>query len=287
MKRRCYFSFFSSVFLVMFSLLAVNCDEDDPTHANTFTGETVEIPGDTFIMGSPETELNRKPDESQREITLSSFRMSKYEITNSEFAAFLTAEKVDRYGRHPKDDKQIGTLVKLNTSCGVWYDNNQWVTVTGYENHPVVDVTWSGALAFAFWVGGRLPMESEWEYACRGNTTTAFNTGECITDAQGNYLWDHPYNTCSNANSAAPNKTLAIGSYPANAFGLHDMHGNVWEWCIDSYGGNPGLRVLRGGSWYEEAWVCRSANRHSVSSGSWTAHGLNIPNVGFRIVFDR
>ena len=275
-----------SLLLAVCSLLVVNCSEDEPPRESPLTLETVQIPGGTFIMGSPITEANRKDDEGEREVTLSSFRMSKFEITNSEFAAFLNAEKVDRYGHHPKDDEPKAILVKLNTGWGVWYENNQWVPVTGYENHPVVDVTWFGAMAFAFWVGGRLPTEAEWEYACRGNTTTAFNTGACLTDAQGNYLWDHPYNTCPNTTSQSPNKPQAVGTYAANAFGLHDMHGNVWEWCIDSYGGNPDLRVLRGGSWSEEAWVCRSSNRHSMASVSWIANGTTGGNTGFRVVLE-
>ena len=262
-------------------MLAVSCEDKEPSPSERVSVAMVEIPAGTFMMGSPTTEVDRKDDEAQHEITLSSFRMSKYEITNSEFAAFLNAKKVDRYGYYINGAQP---LVSPNTSWGVWYSNNKWLPVSGYENHPVVDVTWVGATDFATWVGARLPTEAEWEYACRGNTSTAFNTGECLTDVQGNYAWNTPYDACTNSNSVTVNETQAVGTYPANGFGLHDMHGNVWEWCSDAYGYNNDLRVLRGGSWSEEASVCRSANRHSIYFAYWSANPVIDGTTGFRIV---
>jgi formylglycine-generating enzyme required for sulfatase activity len=284
MKRRKYFSI-SFLLLGICSLLVINCDEEQST-VMSFTGETVEIPGGTFTMGSPLTEVDRRDDETEHVVTLRSFTMSKYEVTNTEFASFLNETNVNRYGYFPEGSSVADQLVNLNTSTGVWYSNNEWVPVTGYENHPVVDVTWYGATEFAAWVGGRLPTEAEWEYACRGNTDTPFNTGVCLTSAQGNYAWEHPYNSCSTSSSPSPDKTVAVGSYPANEFGLHDMHGNVWEWCSDDFGGNVGLRVLRGGSWYNDASICRSACRHATHSGFWSGAGSVYGTTGFRVVFD-
>jgi len=286
MERRPNFSISSSLLLTVCSLLGVSCEEDESTQVNTFTGETVEIPGGTFTMGSPLTEADRKGDEPEHEVTVASFRMSKYEVTNSEFAVFLNDKKVDRYGYYPEAATIAEQLVNLNTSSGVWYSNNQWVPVTGYENHPAVDVTWFGATEFATWVGGRLPTEAEWEFACRGNTTTPFSTGVCLTDEQGNYAWGNPYNTCINTISTSLDETQEVGTYPANAFGLHDMHGNVWEWCSDEYGSNDQMRVLRGGSWHDEASLCRSACRHAAFKGYWSAVPLLNGTVGIRIVFD-
>ena len=288
MKRRPYFSISSSVLLAVCSLLVVNCEEDEPALVDSYTGETVEIPGGTFTMGSPLTEVNRKDDEPEHEVTVASFRMSKYEITNSEFAAFLNDKKVDRYGHYPEGAALTEQLVNLNTSSGVWYSNNQWVPVTGYEHYPVIDVTWYGATEFATWVGGRLPTEAEWEYACRANTNTPFNTGACLTNEQGNYAWSNPYNSCANNTiSGSLDKSQEVGKYPANAFGLYDMHGNVWEWCSDEYGFNSSLRVLRGGSWHDEAWICRSASRHFAFKGYWSAVPLLNGTTGVRVVFDQ
>jgi formylglycine-generating enzyme len=268
------------------SLLLVSCEEDEEARREpAITIESVQVPAGSFTMGSPLSEVDRKSDESEHVVAVQSFRMSKYEITNGEFAIFLNDKKVGRYGYYPEGSELAEQLVNLNTNSGVWYSNSQWVPVTGYENHPVVDVTWYGATEFAAWVGGRLPTEAEWEYACRGNTTTEFNTGECLTDAQGNYDWNNPYNTCSNSGSASIKKTSAVGTYPANAFGLHDMHGNVWEWCSDEYSFNAGLRVLRGGSWYDEASLCRSASRHASFSGYWSS-GSVYGTTGVRVVIE-
>jgi formylglycine-generating enzyme required for sulfatase activity len=271
--------------IVVCSLFLVTCDEEqDAKPEPTITIESVQIPGGTFTMGSPLTEVDRRDNETEHVVTLKAFRMSKYEVTNTEFAVFLNDTKVNRYGYYPEGSSVADQLVNLNTSTGVWYSNNEWIPVNGYENHPVVDVTWYGATEFAAWVGGRLPTEAEWEYACRGDTDTAFNTGACLTDAQGNYAWEHPYNSCSTPSALSPDKTTAVGSFPANEFGLHDMHGNVWEWCHDEFGGNPELRVLRGGSWHDEASICRSACRHAAFSGYWSGAQV-YGTTGIRVVF--
>ena len=89
--------------------------------------------------------------------------------------------------------------------------------------------------------------------------------------------------------TSSPGKTLRVGTYPANAFGLADMHGNVWEWCNDLYESDPELHVLRGGSWFDEAWFCRSANRSSGHAipGRYVMDPSFYGNIGFRIVSDR
>jgi formylglycine-generating enzyme required for sulfatase activity len=137
-------------------------------------------------------------------------------------------------------------------------------------------VLWSGVL-----YGFRLPTEAEWEYCCRAGTTTEWHTGDVLTAAQANF-------DASKISTTAP-----VGRYGANAWGLFDMHGNVWEWCLDAWDGSanypssavsdpyvssgPG-RVVRGGSWVASADYCRSAIRSNVSPGS-TSSG-----IGFRVV---
>ena len=269
-------------------MLLGGSDEDQPIQAN-ITIATEEIPAGTFTMGSPNSEVGRNDMETQHQVTLSAFRMSKYEITNAEYAVFLNAKGVDRYGHYPEGPSTKEILVTTNTGWGVWFSNNQWVPVEGFENHPVVDVTWFGAAEFAAYAGGRLPTEAEWEYASRGNTNTPFNTGTCLSSAEANYAWDAPYNNCTNTNSTDPDRTQPVGTYAPNAFGLYDLHGNVWEWCSDflqSYpivpqtnptGPEDGVaRIFRGGSWHTDARFCRSAFRQQ----SYVEEGA----VGFRIV---
>lgn len=173
--------------------------------------------------------------------------------------------------------------------CLIEFTNGRFAPKRGYGNYPVVEVSWYGAEAFARWANKRLPTESEWEYACRAGTTTWYNVGKTISYADANY---------SGADAGNRWKGLApVASFAPNAWGLYDMHGNVWEWCHDRYGKdyyktspskNPqgpleGLtRVARGGSWqsFSDAFIIRSANR--VAFEPVTRHG----DLGFRCVRD-
>ena len=223
--------------------------------------EWAEIPAGTFIMGSPVDELNRKANEQQHEVSLSAFKMSKYEITFAQYDRFCEAT-----GREKPDDEG-------------------W----GRKNRPVIHVSWHDAVAFADWMGCRLPTEAEWEYACRAGTTTPFNTGDNLTTNQANYNGNFPYN--NNVKGEFVSQTLTVGSFAPNAWGLYDMHGNVWEWCSDWYDEYPGtpqtnptgpesgiFRVFRGGGWRNYAQLCRSAFRYNY----FPEH--NHFNIGFRLV---
>jgi sulfatase modifying factor 1 len=226
----------------------------------------VRIRGGTFMMGSPSDEPGRiAVNETQHQVTVSSFKMSKYEVTFDEYDAFCTATR----RKKPDDDG--------------------W----GRGNKPVMNVSWLDAKAFADWKGCRLPTEAEWEYACRAGSSTPFSTGNMISPEQANFnAAKDPYN------GAAPGKYLGktqpVGSYAPNAFGLYDMHGNVSEWVSDWYtdsyqsgdqnnpkGPDKGSeRIRRGGSWYDQAVRCRSANRIRMPSD-------RIDRIiGFRLVSD-
>jgi formylglycine-generating enzyme required for sulfatase activity len=137
---------------------------------------------------------------------------------------------------------------------------------------PVSQVTWNDAAAFAEWMGCRLPTEAEFEYAARAKTTTPFYTGDCLTTDQANFNGKEPYNNCKEGEFRR--KAMPVGSFPPNAFGLYDMHGNIWEWCSDWYdeynvndtmnpkGTAAGTKkVDRGGGYYDPTWRCRSAYR--------------------------
>jgi formylglycine-generating enzyme required for sulfatase activity len=253
---------------------------------------TVNIPAGTFTMGSPANEVNRNSNETQHQVTLSAFRMSKYEITNEQYAEFLNFYDIKSNGKYTAGIYPTQTLIFSNTSWGLLYSGGKWVPVAGYEEHPVINVTWYGASEYATYVNGRLPTEAEWEYACRAGTATPFFTGSCLDNTQSNYNWAFPYNNCTNAITSSPAKPQAVGTYPANVWGLHDMHGNVTEWCNDWYdtystsaqtnptGPSTGTnRIIRGGSWYLNALYCRSAIRHQNLPEYY--HSTN----GFRVVF--
>jgi formylglycine-generating enzyme required for sulfatase activity len=225
------------------------------------TIDWVSIPAGTFTMGSPTSEVGRDNDEMQHQVTLSAFKMSKYEITFEQYDVFCEAT-----GRSKPSDEG-------------------W----GRGKRPVINVSWYDATAFAEWMGCRLPTEAEWEYACRAGTTTPFNTGDNLTTSQANYNGNYPYN--NNAKGEYREKTMPVGSFAPNAWGLYDMHGNVLEWCSDWYGDYPNtaqtnpkgpasgsFRVYRGGSWNYFACGCRSALRHRI------APGLRGIHLGFRLV---
>ena len=228
---------------------------------NGITLEMVQIPGGKFLMGSPDSESERGSDESpQHPVTVQPFTMGRFEVTQAQWKAIASLPKVK---------------IDLNPDPSNFKGSDR----------PVENVSWNDAIEFCDRLSGktgkkyRLPSEAEWEYACRAGTTTPFYFGETLSSNQANY---------------SSKGTIAVGSFPPNAFGLHDMHGNVWEWCTDYYqtnyqgaptdgsawleGGNRAYRLLRGGSWYNNPWYCRSARRN------WLVPDNRSINIGFRVV---
>jgi len=247
-----------------------------PTHSNGTISSTniipntkipiewVDIPAGTFMMGSPAREVEKLGDDLLHKVSLNGYKMSKYQITFDQYDAFCDATEQKR----PTNSR------------------------FGRGKRPIISITWKGAVAFTKWLGGgsRLPTEAEWEYACRAGTTTPFNTGNNITTSQANYNGNYPYN--NNTRGIFRNETLPVGSFPPNAWGLYDMHGNVTEWCHDWYdtfyyeispshnpqGPESGTyRVHRGGDWQNSGGFCRSARR------IYSAPTL-VVDIGFRIV---
>ena len=242
----------------------------------------VSIPAGTFMMGSPATEPGRAEDETQHEVTLNAFKMSKTEVTVAQFKAFVDATGY-------KTDAEKGTdgykgSVIWNNNAFEKKDGASWkCDVLGNPlnesdyNQPVIHVSWNDAQAFAAWMGCRLPTESEWEYAARAGSTTMFYTGNCLGADVINYNGNFSNMPCPKGQYRA--KTTAVGSFAPNNFGLCDMHGNVWEWCSDFYGAYPSgpqnnpkgaatgaNHVLRGGSWRDNSLRCRSAFRDKFNA---------------------
>ncbi len=223
------------------------------------------IPPGTFLMGSPEGEADRFEDEMQHRVTLSrGFYLGIHAVTQAQWQAVM--------GDNPSRFRG--------------------------KKRPVEMVSWEDCQAFCTKLSERdgkhcgLPSEAEWEYACRAGTTTPFHFGETISTDQANYNGNYPYN--KGEKGEYRNRTMSVGSFPPNAWGLFDMHGNVWEWCQDEYTSyedqntksildteNKGenARVLRGGSWYYYAWNCRAASRSRDAPGY--RYGIN----GFRVAF--
>jgi eukaryotic-like serine/threonine-protein kinase len=163
---------------------------------------------------------------------------------------------------------------------------------------PVENVSWDDAQIFCKKLSAkmvkkyRLPSEAEWEYACRAKTDTSFYFGETISTELANYNGDHTYR--SGTKGVRRSKTTYVGSFPANGFGLYDMHGNVWEWCEDDWhqnyqgapmngeawhSGNENLRVIKGGSWLDYPHDCRSATRYH-----WWTEDFRDVATGFRVI---
>jgi formylglycine-generating enzyme required for sulfatase activity len=233
----------------------------------------VRINGGTFTMGSPSNEPGRGSDETQRQVTVSSFYMSRYEVTQKEYQEVM--------GTNPSYFKGDN----LPVECVSWFDAVEYCNARSRKEGltPAYTISGSGDNRTVAWNrsanGYRLPTEAEWEYACRAGTTTAYNTGASINNNTGWY----------EANSAG--STQEVGRKPANAWGLYDMHGNVWEWCWDWYGNyasgaqtdpvgafSGSSRVARGGCWVYSAAVVRSACRDYYSPND---RGIDL---GFRLV---
>ena len=233
--------------------------------------EMVTIPAGSFTMGSPTTELYRGA-ESQHRVTIPKpLAIGKYEVTFAEWDACVA-------------DGGCG---------GNRSDDFGW----GRGTRPVVGVNWNDVKAYTAWLSRktgkpyRLLSESEWEYAARAGATTAFSFGGTISTRQANYDGSTSYG--SGPTGENRQKTMPVGSFPPNRFGLYDMHGNVWEWVEDCWSdeysadtpangaayvrANCSGRVLRGGSWEDYAGDARAAAR--VASGaeemSW-ADGFRV-----------
>jgi formylglycine-generating enzyme required for sulfatase activity len=261
------------------------------------------IEGGTFTMGSPASEAERQKNEGpQHQVTVRSFYMGRCEVTQRKWQEVmgsnpskfkgdtLPVEQVSWYDAIEycnKRSQQEG-LTPAYTIDKSRSDPNNKAPTTGTDSWKYDPVRW-----VVTWNRGangyRLPTEAEWEYACRAGTTTPFNTGNNITTDQANYDGNYPYN--GNAKGTYREKTMPVGSFAPNAWGLYDMHGNVWEWCWDWYGGysrgsqtdpegagTGSGRVDRGGSWSIDAQDLRSAYRY----GSSPSDRGDV--VGFRLV---
>ena len=254
--------------------------------------EMVVVPSGSFTMGSPSSEDSRDDDEGRHLVNIGyPLAVGVYEVTRREFSRFVS-----------------DTRYNAGNSCYVWNSSsNQWENRSGIswrnpdytqaDSHPVVCVSWEDAQSYVRWLSEKtdhrysLLSESEWEYVARAGTTTPFHFGRTISTGQANYDGDYTYG--SGRTGVDRGKTVSVGSFSPNAWGVHDMHGNVWEWVEDcwndSYVGAPTdgsawgsgdcvKRVLRGGSWISDPRSLRSATR--LRNSTELRYFLN----GFRVI---
>lgn len=240
--------------------------------------EKVQVKGGSFQMGC--TSEQPKCDNDERpahKVTLTSYSISRYEITNEQYCVFLNKREVSPDGREGRT-----SLIHIgNNHCQINYRQGQFKPKPSKEKHPVVEVTWIGAQEFCKWANGRLPTEAEWEYAARGGhkANQTIYSGSNHVDSVAWYVKnsrDHSHK---------------VGTKRPNELGLYDMSGNVWEWCYDWYDDYPKKQkkdpegpkrgnsvVIRGGSWLYYDSFCRVSNRGS----SGPSYAFN--NYGFRLV---
>ena len=241
------------------------------------------IPAGSFEMGSKDEDA-RNDEQPVHTVHLDAFYMDKYEVTNAQFKAFVDANPPWQKDRI--DDKLHDWDYLLH-----WDGTNY---PAGQANHPVTHVNWYAAMAYAAWAGKRLPTEAEWEYAARGGLAgKKYPWGNTITPADANYDFN-------------VHDTTPVGQYAANGYGLYDMAGNVWEWCLDEYDADVyarshnsrnsisgaktiqkmlnnfisiptnSWRVLRGGGWTDTAQELLVADRNFITPAQTGT------NFGFR-----
>ena len=235
--------------------------------------EMVYIPGGTFMMGSPEDEKDSFSwEKPQHQVRIEPFYLGKFQVTQAQWREVAKLPQIERE-LNPEPSEFKG------------------------DNRPVEQVSWYDAEEFCARLSkatGReysLPSEAEWEYACRAGTNTPFHYGETITSEIASYYGRNTY--AEEPAGEDREQTTPVGSFPANRFGLYDMHGNVDEWCADPWhenyegapqngrvwreNGNENRSPLRGGSWYNNPRYCRSAYR------SYNSRDGIYSNVGFRV----
>jgi formylglycine-generating enzyme required for sulfatase activity len=249
--------------------------KDVPKHfTNSIGMKFVWVPPGSFLMGSTKEEMERQPfdilafrqDETQHKVTLTKgFYMAVCTVTQEQWQAVM--------GNNPSYFKGERDLPVERVS---WNDCQEFINkLRGKDRKPY-----------------RLPTEAEWEYACRAGTTTPFYCGGTISTGQANYDGNFTYG--NGRKGVRRGKTTPVGSFPANAWGLYDMHGNVWQWCQDWLGDYPHkevvdpqgpatgvTRVMRGGSYSQKPEDCRSAKRN----GGVLPNRRDAINIGFRLCF--
>jgi len=250
----------------------------------------VHVPGGTFQMGSDASDTGAYEDEfPQHSVTLDEFWIDQTEVTNAQFAAFLNEQGNQTEGG--------ATWLELESvDCLIEQIDGEYRSKSGYADHPVIEVSWYGAVAYCAWAEARLPTEAEWEYAARGLQGFIYPWGDDFECSRGNFDDEteiDDYVVPGGEGCDGYERTAPVGSFPGGASWCNalDMAGNVHEWVADWYGGYPSeaqtnpvgptagdRKVLRGGGWYYDQRYVRAANRKYYAPNGRYGH------VGFRCV---
>jgi formylglycine-generating enzyme required for sulfatase activity len=262
------------IFIVIGTLIPASGFSVEKTVVNSLGMEFVLIPAGTFVMGSPIGEPHRHRDEVQHEVTITKpFYMQTTELTLKQWRDLMGAKF---FGLWKWRWRGEGDMPKVKVS---WFDAVDFIDELNERKEGVY----------------RLPTEAEWEYAARAGSTTAYTWGKDIECSKAMYSNNSlKEGNCVEhviAKGLTEDQPAPVRRYPPNAWGLYDMHGNVWEWVQDWYGEYPTtavvdpkgpdsgtIRVRRGGSWFRFGWSCRSANRNTSHPGS------KYNTLGFRVV---
>ena len=271
----------------------VRAQDKSKTITNSIGMKLNFIPAGKFLMGSPATEKERDPEELQHEVAITRpFYMGVFEVTQGEYEKLM--------GK-PKEG-------------GKYNPWNRGAFFAQGPDYPMDQATWTQAVEYCKRLSAlpaekkagrtyRLPTEAEWEYACRAGSKTVFHVGDALSSDKANFDGAYPYGKANKGPNVR--KTTKVGSYPPNAYGLYDMHGNVAEWCSDFYDpdyykkspkddpkgpaegvmptgfANNFYHVVRGGCWLDEARACRAAYRFRLQPTE--PYRL----VGFRVVCEQ
>jgi formylglycine-generating enzyme len=265
-------------------------------------GTWIRLPGGTFRMGGEDEDAN--PDDAEgpvREVSVAPFEIDAHCVTNARFAAFVDATghvtDAERFGWSYVFAKFLPGHLRRDSPrpevtpwwCGV--RGAYWAApkgpgsdLSGLSDHPVVHVSWADATAFCRWEGSRLPTETEWEYAARGGLEQKrYPWGDELTPGGEHRcnIWQGRFPTHDTAEDGYAG-TAPVTAFPPNGYGLHNVAGNVWEWCADWW--TPGTsRVMRGGSYLCHASYC---NRYRVAARSANTPDSASANLGFRCAND-
>jgi len=267
---------------------------------NVVATNMVWISPGAFTMGSPDTETQGYSDERpQTHVTIShGFWMAKFEVTQNEYSSLMGYN--NSWFKGTRSYYDLSCSCYLTTNYGILLsrpvEQVNWSECTNYCAHLTFNESNAGRLPTGYVY--RLPTEAEWEYACRAATTTAFSYGPALRSGWANFYGYEEYDSSIgtiaiyNPSGIYLDRTVPVGSYSPNPWGLYDMQGNVWEWCQDWYGGpysgvpvtdprggpTGSARILRGGAWYFGAKDCRSGKRLNASPDYWHS------SIGFRVV---
>lgn len=277
-----------TIFLLIVFSQMVGADEKISSSAGL---KLIPVKAGTFQMGSPKSEKGRSRDESPRQVILSKdFHIAETEITQKQWHLVMGTSFKDLIN---KQRGPVGRGANLSSTPSAIGDDEPMIFVNWLDCQEFCSELTKKDLAAKIIPKGSqysLPTEAQWEYACRAGTTTPFSSGDIFTSELANFYGKISYGT--ETLGIYREKTTPVKTFPSNPWGLYDMHGNVYEWCLDWYHEKPSElkdpngpskgdgRIIRGGAWDRKATSLRSAYRYSRDPNR-RAH-----NIGFRVVLN-